>query len=129
MKAADLRFLFAYDQWATARVLAACQDIDEATWTAPNAIGDRGLAGILVHALGAHQRWRYGLTGSSNSPRPEQEPVPTVAGLTAAWLAEWAAMDAWLGVLDDAGAAYEEEGRPLWQYLSHVVNHGTQHRT
>jgi uncharacterized damage-inducible protein DinB len=129
MKAADLRFLFAYDQWATARVLAACQDIDEATWTAPNAIGDRGLAGILVHALGAHQRWRHGLTGSPESPRPEREPLPTVAELDAAWRAEWAAMDAWLGDLDDAGAVVEEDGRPLWKYLSHVANHGTQHRS
>jgi uncharacterized damage-inducible protein DinB len=129
MNAADLRFLFGYDQWATARVLAACAGIDEATWTAPNAIGERGLAGILVHVLGAHQRWRHGLSGSPQSPRPERAPLPTVGELSAAWVAEWAAMDAWLAGLDDAGAAHEEDGRPLWKYLSHVANHGTQHRS
>ena len=45
----------------------------------PGSIGDRGLGAILVHQLGAHQRWRFGLSGratwarapsASRSPRP-----------------------------------------------------------
>jgi uncharacterized damage-inducible protein DinB len=129
LNAADLRFLFAYDRWATGRILAASVGVDETTWSAPNAIGERGLGGILVHALGASQRWRHGLSRSSESPRPEREPLPTVAGLSSAWATEWQALEAWLaGLTDDEVAAVEDEA-PFWQYLAHLANHGTQHRS
>ncbi len=129
MNAADLRFLFAYDRWATDRVLAACAGIDEGTWSAPNSIGERGLGGILVHALGASQRWRHGLARSPESPRPEKEPLPTVAGLRAAWTAEWLALDDWLAGLTDDEVTTVEDEAPFWQYLAHLANHGTQHRS
>ena len=129
MNVADLQFLFAYERWATDKVLNACAGIDQATWSSPNAIGERGLAGILVHALGAHQRWRHGLAHGSESPRPEREPLPSVVDLTTRWAAELNAMDAWLAGLDDTTVLSVEEEAPLWQYLAHVANHGTQHRS
>jgi uncharacterized damage-inducible protein DinB len=130
MQLSDIRFLFGYDRWASTRILDAAFGIDEGIWTAPNAIGDRGLAGILVHALGAHQRWRHHLSGSDEqAPRPEDTPLPTVAGLLAAWETEWSAMDAWLSSLDDAAMTVTDNGLPYWQMLAHVVNHGTQHRS
>ncbi len=129
MNAADLRFLFGYDRWATDRVLMSCAEVDEAVWLAPNAIDERGLAAIMVHALGAHQRWRHGLSGRSGTPRPERAPLPTVGALHQAWLVEWAAMDAWLTGLDDAAATSLRDGLPVWQLLAHLANHGTQHRS
>ena len=80
MNVADLRFLFACDRWATGRVLAACDGIDEATWSAPNTIGERGLGGILVHALGASQRWRHGLSRNGTQHRSEAAVLLTAAG-------------------------------------------------
>ncbi len=56
MQLSDSRYLFAYDRWATRRVLAALDGIGEAAWSAPNAIGHLGLGEILVHQLGAHGR-------------------------------------------------------------------------
>jgi uncharacterized damage-inducible protein DinB len=58
----DVRELFAYDRWATERLLAALDGIDDATWSAAQVIDERGLGGILVHMLGAYQRWRHGLS-------------------------------------------------------------------
>lgn len=132
MNLADIRYLFDFDRWATARILDALErdgPVDEATWSATNAIDERGLGGILVHHLGASQRWRHGLSETGEAPRPEKEPLPSPAGLRAAWQAEWPALDAWLGTLDDSWLASTDEGVPYWQMLAHVVNHGTQHRS
>jgi uncharacterized damage-inducible protein DinB len=129
MQIDDIRFLFAYDQWASRKVLNAAGGLAEELLPAGEPIGARRLGEILVHALGAHQRWRHGLSGSEEQPRPEHEPLPTVAALAAAWEAEWAALDAWLTSVDDGWLAMTDEGIPMWQMLAHVVNHGTQHRS
>ena len=128
MRIDDIRYLFAYDRWATQRLLNAAVGVDEETWSAPNAIGERGLGGILVHALGAHQRWRNGLADTGLTPRPEKEPLPSPKTLTDEWMSEWLALDTWLSTLDDAWLARTDEGVAFWQMLAHVVNHGTQHR-
>jgi len=129
MQLSDIRYLFAFDRWATRRVLAATVGVDETTWSAPNPTGERGLGGILVHALGAQQRWRNGLAETGLTPRPEKEPLPSPAGLAQAWEAEWPALNAWLDSLDDAWLERTDEGVAYWQMLAHVVNHGTQHRS
>ena len=125
----DIRDLFAFDRWATRRVLAALDGIDDATWTATQIVDERGLGGILVHHLGASQRWRHGLLEDGITARPEKEPLPSPAGLVAAWEAEWPAVDAWLAGIDDTWLVRDDEGVRFWQMLAHVVNHGTQHRS
>jgi uncharacterized damage-inducible protein DinB len=127
--ASDVRYLFAFDRWATAKVLDAAVGIDDATWSARNVIDERGLGGILVHHLGATQRWRHGLSLSDERPRPEKEPLPTIEGLRESWEREWAAYDTWLATLDDDAVLSPDEEIPMWQLLLHVVNHGTQHRS
>ncbi len=129
MNEADIRYLFEYDRWATRRVLSVIDGLPEAVWGDTGVIGERGLGAILVHQLGAHQRWRHGLSGSDLSPVPEREPLPSPAGLAAAWASEWDALEAWLPTLSDAWLAELGDGVPYWQMLAHVVNHGTQHRS
>ncbi len=129
MRADDIRFLLAYDRWATERLLASLDGITDATWSAADAVGDRGLGNILVHHLGASQRWRHGIQRDGIEPEPELEPLPSIDELRARWVAEWDAVDAWLPSLDDDYLAYVHEGVAIWQMLAHVVNHGTQHRS
>jgi uncharacterized damage-inducible protein DinB len=128
----DARFLFDFDRWATRLILEAVErdgGVDEATWSATNMIDERGLGGILVHHLGASQRWRLGMSGSATLPSPEREPLPTQAGLRAAWEAEWRAVDPWLAAIDQAWLDQIEDGVSYGIALAHVVNHGTQHRS
>ena len=132
MNLADIRFLFGYDRWATRKVLDRVDGVPATTWGATGAVGDRGLGAILVHQLGAHQRWRLGIgqdDAAADRARPEDEPLPSPADLVAAWEAEWIAMEAFLDGLNDGFLAYVHEGVPVWRMLAHLVNHGTQHRS
>jgi uncharacterized damage-inducible protein DinB len=131
LTADDVRGLFAYDRWATRQVLAQLDGIDDAIWGQTGFVGERGLGSILVHMLGAHQRWRIGIRdeGDSDGPSPEREPLPDAASLVARWEAEFEAMDGFLGWLTDEFVAYVHEGIAVWQMLTHLLNHGTQHRS
>ena len=129
MNLSDVRFLFAYDRWATRRVLNAAASVAAEDWSRPNAIGERGLGGILVHALGAHQRWRVGWQGLSDRPRPELEALPSPAQLLARWDVEWDSLEAFLDSLHEADIAAPFDDYRMWQTMAHVVNHGTQHRS
>jgi uncharacterized damage-inducible protein DinB len=129
MREGDVRFLFAYDRWATERVLAALDGIPDDVWSTGDAVGERGLGSILVHQLGAAQRWRHAIREDGEEPVPEDEPLLSIAELRARWSAEWEAVDTWLRALDDATLAHVHEGVAVWQMLAHVVNHGTQHRS
>ena len=129
MRADEMRFLFAYDRWATHRVLEVLDGLDPTVWSRANDVGDRGLGGILVHHLGASQRWRIWLETRGEGPEPEREPLPTVDELCDRWQAEWVAVDAWRSHWSDGLLEDVRNGVPIWQMLVHVVNHGTQHRS
>jgi uncharacterized damage-inducible protein DinB len=129
MQADEVRFLFAYDRWATRRALAVLDGLDPAVWARTNVVDERGLGEILVHHLGSSQRWRNAFQESSERPRPELEPLLAIAELRERWEAEWELVDAWLSTVTDGFVAHLYEGMPVWQMLVHVVNHGTQHRS
>lgn len=130
MQADDIRWLFAYDRWATLRVLNVLDGLDPAVWTRTDVVGDRGLGAILVHHLGASMRWRisFETQGEEEGRVLEREPLPTIHGLRDLWQAEWTAVDDWLPTVTDGFLAHVFDGVPVWQMLVHVVNHGTQHR-
>jgi uncharacterized damage-inducible protein DinB len=125
----DVRFLFAYDRWATRRVLDAADGIDQEAWSRSNVVAERGLGSILVHQLGASQRWRHAFQDTGETPRPEDEPLLSVGELRARWDSEWESVDAWLAELAQGFVDHVHDGVPVWQMLVHVVNHGTQHRS
>ena len=43
MQLSDIRFLFGFDRWATAKILDAAEGIDPATWSATAVVDERGL--------------------------------------------------------------------------------------
>jgi uncharacterized damage-inducible protein DinB len=128
MHADEIRVLFAYDRWATRKVLDVLEGVDPAVWARTEVVGDWGLGAILVHHLGASQRWRHAFQDTGESPEPELEPLPSIDDLRDRWDAEWAVVDAWLPTVTDDFVGHVHEGVPVWQMLVHVVNHGTQHR-
>jgi uncharacterized damage-inducible protein DinB len=129
MDVADIRFMFAYDRWATNKVLVLARTVPYDEWAESNRIDRRGLGGIMAHALGAHERWRSGWQGLSSPARLEDGPLPSAAELTELWTAEWLALDGYLERLTDAQVRDQFDDVTLWHTLVHVVNHGTQHRS
>ncbi len=131
MQADEIRALFAYDRWATRRVLDVLDGLDPAVWDRTDTVGERGLGSILVHHLGASLRWRTQFQAQGDAVEMRQlelEPLPTIDELRELWEAEWATVDAWLPTVTDGFVGYVYDGVPVWQMLVHVVNHGTQHR-
>jgi uncharacterized damage-inducible protein DinB len=129
MDVAETRYLFTYDRWATEKVLAQLDGVDPQVWGDEGVVGDRGLGSILVHMLGAHQRWRMAFEGSDERVQPELEPLPTADELRASWAAELDATDRFLDEVTPGFLAYVREGLTASLMLQHLANHGTQHRS
>ena len=129
MRPDDVRSLFEYDRWATERVLAVLDDLPAGLWGEIDAVGERGLGSILVHQLGAAQRWRHAIQDTGEEPVPEHEPLLSVAELRARWGAEWLAVEGWVGEMTQGLLDHVHQGIAVWQMLAHVINHGTQHRS
>ena len=124
----EIRDLFAYDRWATEKLFRALDGIDDATWSRAEVIDERGLGGILVHMLGAYQRWLHGLLEDGSTHGPEREPLLSSAEVQRRFAAEWPQMDGLLARADDAWLARDDEGVGFAWMLRHLANHGTQHR-
>ena len=106
-----------------AEILDVIDGIDPEVWSRTHVVDERGLGGIMVHHLGAAQRWRISLAtqGEGEGPEPELEPLPTAKELLARWEEEWAATNEWLPTLTDGFVGHVHEGVPIWQMLVHVV--------
>ena len=74
----DIRFLFAFDRWATERdPRRRGGRRTETTWSATNIVDERGLGGILVHHLGASPALAPRPDRrAGDAPRPENGATP-----------------------------------------------------
>jgi uncharacterized damage-inducible protein DinB len=140
MTTKDIRMLCEYNGWANASVLGAASNLSDEQFVAPRAFPHGGLRGTLVHALFAEWTWRMRWLGT---PPPygyrfKLEDFPTVAALRARWTTEEAALMDFVGRLTDQTLTTELEytsteggrhRRVLWETMTHLVNHGTQHRS
>jgi uncharacterized damage-inducible protein DinB len=130
MRPSEILFLFDYDRWATGQVLDASLDLGADEWSADSVIGERGIGGILVHALGVHERWRAGFEGHRPSLAiRENEPLIGSDELREAWEAEWLLVRSFIAGLDEDRLDGAYAGGPLWQAMVQLINHGTQHRS
>ena len=137
MRITDLQLLYEYNYWATARILTAAAPLDQEQYVAAGTGSHGSLCDTLAHMLAAEMTWRRRCQGISPTSLPTGADFPTLATPRQTWQEEEAAMRGYLATLDDADldatVHYRTtKGAPqqnlLWQLLTHVVNHGTQHR-
>jgi len=137
MKTDDIKLLYQCNDWANNRILAAAENLTQDQLRTPNELGWGSLRGALVHILDAEFGWRKFLNNEAGSrDLLRDEDFQDVAALRQRWELENQALWTFLNALTD-----EDLYRPvisqrgdteyrwvLWQCLTHVVNHGTQHR-
>ena len=90
-----------------------------------------------MHALEAEMFWASRFRGEG-LPEPAADSIASVEELKARWADEDSKLREFLGRLTEASLSEdfttrrrsgEELRTPLWVLPSHVVNHGTQHRS
>lgn len=139
MTVTDVKVLFAYNTWATEKILSKLVHLTPEQYTAPAPVPFRSLRGTLVHTVSAQWIWRSRFQEQiSPTGHLAEADYPDVAGLLALWQKERDALDAYLQTLSEPDLLQNVDylntrGVPaslrLNHILTHMVNHGTQHRS
>ncbi len=129
--------LYDYNYWANERILRTTEKASDADFIAPTKHSYGSLRGTLAHILAAEWIWLSRWQGVSPTALLGENDFPTLASLRGRWREEEQKMRAFVGALRDEdftrviqykSVRGDPFARPFWQMLTHVVNHGTQHR-
>ncbi len=147
MKIDEIKLLYDYNDWADARLLAACARVTPEQYAAPGSYGRGGLRATMVHILDNLWQQRITLQGYYQTPLANEaaydatelheDAFPTFAGLRERWKIEQREMGAYLDTLTEEtlnstihyvipGAQRE---RVVWHILVDLILHATQHRS
>ena len=147
MKIDEIKLLYDYNDWADARILAACARVSPEQYAAPASYGRGGLRAIMVHILDNIWQQRITLQGYYEKPLADEaaydatelheDAIPTLAMLQERWRIEQQEMRAYLDRLTEEtlngairyvipGAIRE---RVVWHILFDLIIHATQHRS
>jgi uncharacterized damage-inducible protein DinB len=133
-----IRLLYDYSAWANGRILdTSAQLSPEQLLTKAGASFD-SVRDTLVHIMGAQWIWLSRWQGVSPRALPRPEHFPDLGAIRARWDEIERDTQAFVSVLDDTRLAQviaytntrgEPFAYPLWQLMTHQVNHATQHRS
>ena len=138
MNKQEMHMLYEYNRWANVRILGVAAKISAAQFLAPGEFPHGGLRGTLVHTLFAEWIWRLRWQGAAPNVRWRPEDFPTIAHLKTRWREEEIKLMEFVDDLTDTRLTAEfdyisTEGRAhrrvMWEAMTHLVNHGTQHRS
>ncbi|HEY0511385.1 MAG TPA: DinB family protein [Thermoanaerobaculia bacterium] len=128
------RQLLLYMLWADRVCLEAAGGVPLEALTRDAGVSFGSLQGTLAHILGSERRWLARFTGQA---LPDPADFPDLEALAAGWSETAAQLEFFLASLTEDQLAAEitwedtEIGavtRPLWQPVTHMVNHSTYHR-
>jgi uncharacterized damage-inducible protein DinB len=147
MKVDEIKLLYDYNDWADARLLAACARVSPEQYAAPTSYGHGSLRATMVHILDNIWQQRITLQGYYQKPLADEaaydatelheDTFPTLGVLRERWALEQMEMRAYLDTLTEEtlnstfryvipGAIRE---RVVWHILIDLIIHATQHRS
>lgn len=140
MLADALRALYAYNHWATERVLDTADRLTPEQLDAPGTAGRGSIRETLLHQVHTQRGWLGWWNGSMTALEGYSLPIdpskyPDLAAVRAFWEQVEAETQRFLDGLTDAEAAREYAAEELhfrmqlFKMMLHVANHGTQHRS
>ena len=148
MKIDEIKLLYDYNNWADARILAACARVSPEQYTAPASYGRGGLRATLVHILDNIWQQRITLQGYYQEPLADEaaydatelheDALPTLALLRERWMIEQQEMHAYIDTLTEeklnSTIRYVIPGanraRVVWHILLDAfLVHSGQHRS
>lgn len=136
MQLDEVRTLFGYDTWATAKILDQAEHLTAEQYVAPVGANGQNIGQVLAHMLIARHLWRVRFETGETALAIAPDDFPTLAAFRAGWEREQTAFDAYLATLDDAALGQpvrftrrgESHAFTLWHLLMQLITHGTQHR-
>lgn len=131
----DFASLYAYDQWANEKILAACEVPSAEQYAAEPAPGWSSIRSTAHHLAAATEAWMRGLAGENVVNFPTEADLPDPQAVREHLAKAYAAVERLpIASADWASAPMTLRGGgrslvlPPWVILRHVVNHGTYHR-
>jgi uncharacterized damage-inducible protein DinB len=149
MKIDEIKLLYEFNDWADARILAACAKVSPEQYAAPTSIGTGrgGLRATMVHLLDSMWQDRITLQGYYKEPLADEaaydatelhdDAFPTLAALQERWTTElremWAYLDTLTEEMLNGTMRYVIPGvvreRVVWHFLLAALLHNMQHRS
>jgi len=132
-----LRELFAYNRWATAKILDCVAPLTEEEFGRPIGGSFGSVRGTLQHAFGADWVWLERFRGRSPRALPQGEDLSSFEAIRSRWAEVEDERDALIAKLSPAQLAEllpyvnfagEKCSYRLGEALFHVANHLTYHR-
>jgi uncharacterized damage-inducible protein DinB len=133
----DLTRLFAYNRWATQRILDAADALAPEELTREIESSFPSVRATLVHAMGAEWVWLERWRGRAPTALPDGQGLDSVEALRARWEQLWREQQDFLAALPEGDVARtvsyrlmngDPDARRLDDLMRHVVNHATYHR-
>ena len=132
-----VRDLLLYMLWADRLMLGAVREVSPEDLTREAGISFGSVLGTMVHMLGSQRLWLGRFLGNPLERRPDLRDFPDLTAWIGGWEETAAGLEAFLAGLTEeqlaSGITWEDSAlgpvtRPLWQPVTHMVNHNTYHR-
>lgn len=137
MRVSDVRSLYAYNEWANARMFMAAAQLEQSVFVEPRGNSFSSIRDTLAHIATSEWVWLRRWRGESPSAVPEWGSLERATALMQKLAEIEADRAAFLRGLNDDDLERELSYRnlkgedftqPLVDQLVHVVNHSTYHR-
>ena len=138
MNKSDLNTLYAFNNWATSRVLEACSGLPQEEFTRDLGTSHNSVKDTLVHTMAAEWIWLERWQGRSPASLLDPLEFSDAGAVEIRWDKIRRDYEAFIATVTDESllkpVSYEKMNNggeytfPLWQMMQHVVNHSSYHR-